>query len=93
MVADIKSVVEQALAMAEHIRALGLKFEQDIGERTLEVTDTINAYVTFCGKTTDLFKTLQNSPSMPNGHPKSEKQWEDENNKLRASLTSDIDGR
>jgi len=93
MVTDIKAVVEQALAMAENIRQLGLEFEHDIGERTLEITDTISAYVTFCGKTTELFKDLQGSASMPNGHPKAGRQWENEISKLRASTPSDIDGR
>lgn len=93
MLADIHAVVEKSNEMAEGIRRMAAKFEQDISERTLEVTDLISTYVTFCGKTTDLFKELQTSPPLINGSASSKQQWDNEISKIRAMLPSDIDGR
>ena len=94
MVADIKAVVEQSDEMAEAIRQIATKFENDIGARTLEITDVIGSYVAFCGKTADLFKGLQTSASIPNGNGHPDRgHWEDEISKIRSMLPSQVDGR
>ena len=96
MVEEIRRQVEEVDAMAEGIRHLAKRYEDEIGVRTLELTDHITAYTALGAKTTEMFKLMSDAMKPLNGATKpmpSKREWEDEIDKLQAALPSNVDGR
>ena len=69
MISDIQQQVKLVDDMAEGIRALAKKYEEEIGARTLALTDHITAYQTLGAKSTEMFRTMHEAlqPLKTNG--------------------------
>ena len=108
MVHEIRRQVEQVDAMAEAIHTLAKRYEDEIGERTLELTDHITAYTALGAKTTEMFAAMsaamQPLKNNGNGEPVAHVEpvprkrltsvdMDSELGKLAASVPSSVDGR
>ena len=80
MIADIHAQVKMVDEMAAGIHVLARKYEEEIGARTLALTDHITAYTALGAKTTEMFKAMSEAmkPLKQNGHAETQPQNLDE---------------
>jgi hypothetical protein len=92
---DVRNMLKTADEMHAKLHADGEAFIAAIGKQVLGITDSVSAYVAFCQQTVKMFNAAGDAARKLNGtvEPIAKRNWEDELNKIQASVPSNTDGR